>query len=126
MFLNCLSVGIGGFLGSILRYLLSLVPFLNKWDLPVQTLAANIGGALLIGVIVGMTDRYEGLSPRLILMLKVGVCGGFTTFSTFSNESLALMQSGKNGLAALYIALSLVICIVGVFVGKTLALSVGR
>lgn len=118
MLINSLSVGIGGFLGSVLRYLLSLVPFLNKGAIPYQTLLANVLGAFLIGIIVGISHRQPSVSEPVILMLKVGVCGGFTTFSTFSNESLTLLENGKYPAAFTYIFLSLLLCIVGVFLGK--------
>ena len=123
---NCLFVGIGGFLGSVLRYLLSLVPFLNRSIFPFQTLLANVAGAFLIGVIVGITDRCPSVNPQLVLMLKVGLCGGFTTFSTFSNESLSLIQDGKCLTAFAYISLSLALCITGVLIGKTLVMMGGK
>lgn len=126
MFINCLSVGIGGFLGSVLRYLLTLVPFLNRSTIPYQTLAANVAGAFLIGIIVGITNRHPSASEPVVLMLKVGVCGGFTTFSTFSNESLSLLENGKHLAAFTYIFLSLVLCIVGVFLGKQSAAFFGE
>ncbi len=126
MLINCLSVGIGGFLGSVLRYLLSLVPFLNKGTIPYQTLLANVLGAFLIGIIVGFSSRNPSVSEPVILMLKVGVCGGFTTFSTFSNESLSLLENGKYSDAFTYVLLSLILCVTGVFLGKQLITFCGK
>lgn len=126
MLINCLSVGIGGFLGSVLRYLLSLVPFLNKGTIPYQTLLANVLGAFLIGIIVGFSSWNPSVSEPVILMLKVGVCGGFTTFSTFSNESLSLLENGKYSAAFTYVLLSLILCVTGVFLGKQLITFCGK
>lgn len=121
MLLNCLAVGAGGFIGSVLRYLVSLIPFLNRSDIPLQTLAVNLIGAVLIGVLVRTSDSCEWLSGQTMLLLKVGVCGGFTTFSTFSLESLGLIETGKWTAFALYAGASLVLCIAGVFLGKWIA-----
>ena len=118
MLLNCLAVGAGGFIGSVLRYLVSLIPFLNISDIPLQTLAVNLIGAVLIGMLVRSSDSCQWLSGHTMLLLKVGVCGGFTTFSTFSLESLGLIESGKWTAFAIYAAASLVLCIAGVFLGK--------
>lgn len=116
--LNCLFVGIGGFFGSILRYLMSLIPIKNHTIFPVNTLLVNIIGAFLIGLLAGLFVKYGTIDEKWQLMLKVGLCGGFTTFSTFSNESVELMKSGNWGLAALYIIASVVVCIVAAFCGQ--------
>lgn len=118
MILNCLAVGAGGFIGSVLRYLVSLIPFLHKGSMPLQTLLVNVVGAVIIGVIVKSSESYEGLSENMILFLKVGICGGFTTFSTFALESLNMMQGEKSLMSFLYIAISIVLCIAGVYIGK--------
>ena len=76
-----LFVGLGGALGAVLRYAISLFPY--KGTFPVLTFITNVLGALLIGYIAGAAAR-RGLSRNLVLFLKTGVCGGFTTFSTFS------------------------------------------
>lgn len=121
MLLNCFAVGAGGFIGSVLRYLVSLIPFLNRSDIPLQTLAVNLIGAVLIGMLVRSSDSCEWLNGHTMLLLKVGVCGGFTTFSTFSLESLGLIETGKWTAFALYAGASLVLCIAGVFLGKWIA-----
>ena len=74
-----LFVGLGGALGAVLRYAISLFPY--KGTFPVLTFITNVLGALLIGYIAGAAAR-RGLSRNLVLFLKTGVCGGFTTFST--------------------------------------------
>lgn len=121
MLLNCVAVGAGGFLGAVLRYLMGLIPFLQRGSLPYHTLLINLLGAILIGMIVKTADSTQLLSPSAVLFLKVGVCGGFTTFSTFSLESLELLESGRPAAFAVYVAASIVLCLAGVFGGKWLA-----
>ncbi|MCQ4637255.1 fluoride efflux transporter CrcB [Anaerovorax odorimutans] len=121
MVLNCLAVGAGGFIGSVLRYLVGLIPFLHKGALPLQTLLVNVIGAILIGMIVKSSESYEELGENVVLFLKVGICGGFTTFSTFALESLNIMQEGKSLIGLLYIGMSVVLCIAGVYAGKWIA-----
>lgn len=112
-----LCVGFGGFLGSVGRYLLSLVPVPGAF--PVMTLVTNVIGAVVIGFVVALADM-SGLSPKAVLFLKTGVCGGFTTFSTFSLETVTLWQNGQLGLAGCYAALSVGLCVAGVVAGEAL------
>lgn len=121
MFFNCLAVGAGGFAGSVFRYIIGLIPWLNKSELPFQTLIVNVAGAVIIGMLVKSADTVALLDGRFMLFLKVGICGGFTTFSTFSLESLELLETGKPGIFAVYVAASIVLCILGVFCGKCIA-----
>ena len=93
--LECIIVGIGGFIGSVCRYLIGLIPVSEKCAFPVKTFAINVAGAFLIGLIAALAAKEWAGSPRLILFLKVGICGGFTTFSTFSLETVSLLQGGK-------------------------------
>ena len=118
--LNCLAVGLGGFLGSVLRYLLSLVPLDRSGSFPVNTLLTNVLGAFAIGLIAAALRRNGGLDPRLVLFLKTGVCGGFTTFSTFALETGGLLQSGRYLPAALYVLLSLGLSLAAVFLAESL------
>ena len=111
-------VGLGGALGAMLRYAISLVPYKNTF--PLSTLIINIIGALLIGYITGLAVKKD-FSDNVILFLKTGLCGGFTTFSTFSLEAYNLFQSGNYGCAVLYILLSVIGCIIGVWCGMSLA-----
>lgn len=114
MFLNCLAVGFGGALGSVSRYLLGFLP-LRQYDFPFITLGINILGAFLIGAVIALAGKHGNADPRLILFLQVGFCGGFTTFSTFSNETFLLLQNGKITLAAIYMILSVILCVCAVF-----------
>ena len=102
-------------------YLMGLIPFLQRGSLPYHTLLINVLGAILIGMIVKTADSTELLSPAAVLFLKVGVCGGFTTFSTFSLESLDLLESGRPAAFAVYALASVALCVAGVLGGKWLA-----
>ena len=107
-------VGLGGALGAMLRYAISLIPF--KGGFPVLTLITNVLGALAIGMIAGAAAR-KGLPQNAVLFLKTGVCGGFTTFSTFSLEAYNLLEQGQIKMSVLYIVLSVVFCMAGVAAG---------
>lgn len=112
---DCLFVGLGGALGAICRYLLGLIPIKTQSGFPVVTLSINLIGAFCIGLIIALSEKYTGFDSRLLLFLKVGLCGGFTTFSTFSHETAMLFQSGKTMLAVIYAVMSTVVCVAAVF-----------
>ena len=114
--LSVLCVGLGGFIGSVGRYLLGLVPY--EGDFPLMTFIVNFVGAVVIGAVFEAAAVGPGLPDNAVLFLKTGVCGGFTTFSTFSLETLALFEGGKYATAALYAGGSLVACVLGVAAGK--------
>jgi fluoride exporter len=116
----CVIVGFGGFLGTVCRYLLTLIPISNKSGFPIVTLSVNVIGALLIGILAALTTRYEGVNADLMTFLRVGICGGFTTFSTFALEISNLFGAGKVGMGILYISLSLILGLFAVGLGKTL------
>ena len=119
-FVNCIFVALGGMIGSVSRYLLGLIPIKPSSGFPVITFIINIAGAFAIGLIAGALQKNSTLNPQLVLLLKVGVCGGFTTFSTFSLESLSLMQNGHVVTAALYIGASVLFGILAVLCGELL------
>ena len=110
-----LWVGLGGAIGSIFRYTLSLLPI--KSSFPILTLITNLLGAFIIGVVVGLFEK-QYLSSQIHLFLKTGLCGGFTTFSTFSLETLTLLENDMIFIAIIYALISVVGCIVGVYLGK--------
>ncbi|MBR4513972.1 MAG: fluoride efflux transporter CrcB [Lachnospiraceae bacterium] len=116
--MSFIFVALGGALGAVARYAISLIPF--KSEFPVLTLITNILGALLIGFIVGVTSEKDGISENTVLFWKTGVCGGFTTFSTFSLEAYNLMEKKQYVLGGTYVVLSCVCCIAGVFIGNKL------
>lgn len=114
-------VGLGGGLGSILRYLTSVA--INKYfqtNFPFATFTVNIIGCLIIGIIIGIFDRQQITNPDFKFLLVTGFCGGYTTFSTFSAENLNLLQSGNYLTAFLYITLSIFICLFAVWLGLLL------
>lgn len=108
-------VGLGGALGAVLRYLVSLVPV--KWDFPILTLLTNLAGAVLIGF---LSVLLAGRPPRGGLFWQVGVWGAFTTFSTFSLELFGLLEEGKYIHGAAYAVLSVALCLAGVWLGQAL------
>lgn len=116
-----LLVGLGGAIGAIMRYAISLCAL--RSDFPWLTLITNILGAFVIGILAGM-QLHQGLSKSQSLFFKTGFCGGFTTFSTFSLESIQLLDEQHYGLAAAYIASSLFFCFLGVVFGRRLAQSI--
>ncbi|MDR0303079.1 MAG: fluoride efflux transporter CrcB [Treponema sp.] len=111
MIINCLVVGAGGAIGAVMRYLFCLLPLRPQNGFPVTTLAVNLSGAFCLGLIVALAGRNVDFNPRLLLFLKIGLCGGFTTFSTFSTETMSLLQEGKIIVAVSYMALSVVLCV---------------
>lgn len=117
-----LAVTIGGGAGAAMRYIMAgLVQQWTSDEFPYGTLVVNILGSLLLGFIVQIAESKTGPGPWLRLLLTVGLCGGFTTFSTFSLESFRLLQDGSYLLAAGNIAGSLVLCLVGIWAGMVLA-----
>ena len=115
------AIGVGAALGAWLRYLLSL--WLNPLapTLPLGTVAANLGGGFMIGAAVAFLGAQEGISPAWRLFLVTGFLGGLTTFSTFSAESMLLLQQGRSGAALLHAAVHLFGALACCFVGYELA-----
>ncbi len=115
-------VGIGGFIGAVLRYAISSKMISNT--IPWGTLLVNVIGGFLIGLIMQMCLTTDYISPNMKLFLTTGVLGGLTTFSTFSYETIGLFNSGdfKNGI--LNICLNLFLCLGGVLLGQYAALKV--
>lgn len=89
--LNFLIVGAGGFVGAAARYGISLLPLNERSVFPVNTLIINVVGAFAIGLI-STAAKHTGLDGRAVLFLKAGICGGFTTFSTFALETVTLFE----------------------------------
>lgn len=112
----CLYVGMGGFIGSVLHYLVGLIPLKTTHGFPLLTLFINILGAFLIGFISTIALK-KSMNPHLVLLLKTGLCGGFTTFSTFALESITLHRNGNRTLAMIYIVLSIVLGLSAVILG---------
>ena len=108
MIVNALFVGAGGFVGVLLRYLISLIPVGNDMVFPIKTFVINMIGCIAIGCIAVILIKGTG-SDHLELFLKVGVCGGFTTFSTFALETSGLIRSGNIMIAIAYVLLSVIV-----------------
>jgi len=118
MIRTLLLVGTGGFLGSISRFLASRVmQNMIPSAFPYGTFFVNIAGCLIIGIIYGLSERDSLLTPGLRLFLAAGFCGGFTTFSTFANENLALLRDGEFFYFFLYTGLSVFLGIAATFLG---------
>ncbi len=113
-----LLVALGGALGAVCRYGISLIPF--KTSFPFQTLVVNVLGAMCIGFLMGLWGAGR-LGERESLLLKTGFCGGFTTFSTFSLEVVVLLDKNKWGLAGMYMGISVLLCVGGVLMGRLAA-----
>jgi fluoride exporter len=112
-----LAVGIGAALGAWLRWVLGIAFNPTLPTLPLGTLAANLVGGYVIGIAVEYLARHTGLPPEVRLFVITGFLGGLTTFSTFSAESTALLQSGQVGWAALHSLSHLVGSILLTFLG---------
>ena len=115
---SLLFVALGGALGAAGRYGLSLLPW--KGAFPLLTLLTNFLGAVAIGFLSGLFSQRL-LGERGKLFWQTGVCGGFTTFSTFSLESLTLLEKGRWLLGGSYMVLSVVLCLLGVALGERLS-----
>lgn len=106
MIKNILLVGLGGAVGAMLRYGVTLVCTAAHWSTNLATFIVNSLGSLVMGILLGLLSQ----SP-LLLLLTVGLCGGFTTFSTFSMQAATLFEQGKWGPALLYIFGTVAVCI---------------
>ena len=108
MLINCLAVGTGGALGAAARYIVGLIPVKETTLFPVKTFWINIIGCIVIALIVSMIMRGAHIGERTELFLKTGICGGFTTFSTFALETAELMRAGHMFTAFSYVVLSVI------------------
>ncbi len=107
--MDILAVGAGGFIGAVLRYLIGKIHISENTVFPIKTFAINVIGCLAIGVITVLAAKNTNIDQKWILFLKVGLCGGFTTFSTFALETTDLIKGGHMGIAFLYTILSIIV-----------------
>lgn len=122
-FTNCLVVMLGGALGTLARYLVSWLALPISGQLPWGTIIINVTGSLLIGCFGTLTlshGRYP-VSEALRLFVMIGICGGYTTFSSFSLQTLDLLRSGAVVRAAVNIAASVALCTAAVAAGHLIA-----
>ncbi len=117
--------GAGGFLGTVSRFLTSRY-FQNLFlsSFPLGTFIVNITGCLLIGIFFGLSEKGNLLSPEWRMFLTVGFCGGFTTFSTFAGENIALLKDGNFFYFALYTGLSVFLGLMATFLGNSIVVKV--
>ncbi len=116
--IECIVVGAGGFMGAVCRYLIGMIPLKEGCVFPIKTLMINIVGSFLIGIVAALAMKTDFLDSRTVLFLKVGICGGFTTFSSFVLETTDLMKDGKMHLAVIYTVLSVTLGVLAVFAGQ--------
>lgn len=123
-----LFVGIGGAVGSILRYLVS--GYVQDWTksitFPFGTLAVNVLGCLAIGILSQLSDDRGIFTPETRALILIGVLGGFTTFSTFANESMNLFRDGENLIGFLNVAASVALGLGAVIAGRALVSAIWR
>lgn len=119
--MNIVFVGLGGFIGASTRYLISLYAsklFTSK--IPIGTLTVNILGSLIMGIVMELTLKTSLISPHMKLFLTTGFLGGLTTFSTFSYETMELIEKGELLLAIFNIALNLLLSLGGAILGRVI------
>ncbi len=122
-------IAIGGAMGSVGRYYASrLIMELGGGIFPIGTMFVNVTGSMLIGFLAALSSPESRLfmSPQARMFLITGICGGYTTFSTFSLETFALVRDGQWAAASLNAAGSVILCIVAVWLGAAAANLVGR
>ena len=124
--LNYLLVSIGAAIGGALRYGLS--NYIQKKQsiiFPTGTMLVNIIGSFILGIIMFYLNEKELIGNELRLFLTVGLCGGFTTFSTFSYETMMLFKDSEIGLAFLNILLNLTLCLLGIYLAYLISKLIG-
>ncbi len=115
---NLLLIGAGGFLGSILRYYSNLIiTKILDTNHPFGTLAVNIVGSFVIGLVIGLYRNGILSSGNWKLFLTIGFCGGFTTFSSFALENLFLLESQQFFISLFYISITLILGLSAVYFG---------
>lgn len=113
-----LAVALGSAAGGVARFLLSAwLQQRSAASFPLATLLVNVSGSLLLGVLATWTFETAGVSAELRALLTTGLCGGYTTFSTFSLETVALADEGAWGRAAAYVTVSVVLSVLAAFAG---------
>ena len=118
MLKQLLLIGMGGFVGSVARFLVSKLNTRIDWlSIPIGTLTVNVVGSLLIGFLIGISEKSPVLTVEWRMFLMVGLCGGFTTFSSFSGENLMLMRNGQFLSLLLYTGLSILLGFTAVYLG---------
>lgn len=116
-----LLIGMGGFAGSVARYFVSKLNLsIDFYSIPLGTLTVNVAGSLLLGFLTGLAERSILMNVEMRLFLMIGLCGGFTTFSTFSGENLMLMRNGQFLAVLGYSGISIFLGFLAVYLGYIL------
>lgn len=125
---NLILVGMGGFIGAILRYWLSgsVQKWTQSFDFPYGTLAVNIIGCLIIGMLTRLDEMHSLLTPEIRLFILIGLLGAFTTYSTFSNEAMNLINDRRFNAAILYMGSHLVLGLAAVLAGRLTTYAIWR
>lgn len=111
-------IAFGSAIGGVLRYLLGgLIQRATPGTFPIGTLVINITGSFLLGLLYRYSADSAGITPEIRAMLTIGVCGGYTTFSTFSYETVRLLEDGEIGRALVYVGLSVIIAVAATMLG---------
>jgi len=121
-------IGIGGFIGAVLRYMIG--DFAQNWSksgtFPIGTLIVNLVGCLLIGFLSHVGETSQVITPEARSFMFIGILGAFTTFSTFSNETVNLFRQGENFYSILNVAANIFIGLFAVWIGRQAALMIWR
>jgi CrcB protein len=120
MIKQLILVGLGGGIGSIMRFLVSLIPFTQS-SFPWVTFIVNVVGCFIIGLLIGLSAKYQFLDENIKLLLITGFCGGFTTFSAFSAENVHLYHTGNYFTLTFYILSSMITGFAAVLLGLMLS-----
>ena len=127
MLRSIIFVALGGALGSIARYIISMViSENNNIVFPLQTLTVNIAGCLILGFINGIIPQEHAYNNNLRLFLTVGFCGGFTTFSTYCSENLSLLRNGHFLIGSLYASACVFMGLAAVYAGTIIAQTISN
>ena len=116
---NLLLAGMGGFIGTCLRYLSNALIYrlLNYPDFPYGTVLINVLGCLIIGLLSGLAESRGAFTPEVRIFIFIGILGGFTTFSTFGYETFNLMRDGQFLMATTNVLLQVFLGLAGVWLG---------
>ncbi|MFA6282099.1 MAG: fluoride efflux transporter CrcB [Candidatus Omnitrophota bacterium] len=119
--MKIILIGVGGAIGSILRYVVSGLDYKFSYGIfPISTLVVNLSGSLVIGLLWGLFEQVA-VSSNIRMFIFMGILGGFTTFSTFALENFNLLRDGEKNIALLNVLISSVFGILFVFIGYALA-----
>ncbi len=122
---SILAVGLGGFLGAVLRFAMSRLDILKTGKFPWATFSVNMLGSLFLGILYGLAAAQKIVNEQLLLFLGTGIMGSLTTFSTYKLDSLNLIKKGKICTAAFYVVVSVLAGLILVSAGFLIGRAVG-